>query len=84
MNVSTRVGAHESSDQIEHVCMNGSDVWHGGYEVRIRCGPMGPVGMQTRRDIALYRLAVPRCMVADDHIQITVTHRRLHGASGRK
>ena len=41
MNVSTRVGAHESSDQIEHVCMNGSDVWHGGYEVRIRWGRWG-------------------------------------------
>ena len=28
MNV-CRLGAHESSDQIERVCMNGSDVWHG-------------------------------------------------------
>ena len=53
----------------------------------------GPTAPQARRDIApcidsrsrgLALRRVVAAWVADDHIQITVTHRRLHGASGRR
>ena len=36
------------------------------------------------RGLALRRVVADDPWVADDHIQITVTHRRLHGASGRR